>query len=285
MHFNFSALYIIIQVHVAKMESDHYNSMAAKIQGTWRGYYVRKYVFDYHAQQRYLRELRRKNEAVRERLAQFKIRQDLEQSAREETLMELRIEEEARRQHYMLSTKCREGIYKPHRGDKSQPLPFEKKMKSLKFYLPSSHKSHTTKHRTMSCDHHMTTATTTLPPLNLPNRIQGPFCDPSVVWRQRHKPLNPTLRVATQYNSEDIARAELRAREWRERVVEDKFLPFTHSPSHTYQPLLHTSSPYSRLPYGTKQFRDEDYTRNIHRKAFQTVVPHISLFDRLSSTY
>ena len=38
------------------------------------------------------------------------------------------------------------------------------------------------------------------------NGIQGPFCDPGTVWRQRHKPLNPTLRVATSYNSEDIAR-------------------------------------------------------------------------------
>lgn len=36
--------------------------------------------------------------------------------------------------------------------------------------------------------------------------IQGPFRDLGTVWRQRHKPLNPTLRVATEYNSEDIAR-------------------------------------------------------------------------------
>ena len=32
------------------------------------------------------------------------------------------------------------------------------------------------------------------------------FCDPGTAWRQRHKPLNPTLRVATQFNSEESAR-------------------------------------------------------------------------------
>lgn len=46
-------------------------------------------MFDYYAQHRYLTELKRKNESVREKLAQFQIRQDLERTAREEQLMEV----------------------------------------------------------------------------------------------------------------------------------------------------------------------------------------------------
>ena len=50
---------------------------------------MRRYVFDYHAQRRYLTELQRKNERIRERLHQFKRQQEIERLAREETLKEV----------------------------------------------------------------------------------------------------------------------------------------------------------------------------------------------------
>jgi hypothetical protein len=46
----------------------------------------------------------------------------------------------------------------------------------------------------------------TLPPLVSKVKVQGPFRQPPEVWRQRHKPLSPTLRVATSYNSVEMAR-------------------------------------------------------------------------------
>ena len=52
---------------------------------------------------------------------------------------------------------------------RSQPLPFEKQMKALKFPL---HPLYTPKRRTLSCDSHVTTATTPLPPITLPKKIQ-----------------------------------------------------------------------------------------------------------------
>ena len=60
-----------------------------QIQRAWRGYYVRKYVFDYHAQRQYLSELREKNEAVRKRLAEHQEREERERLAREERVMEV----------------------------------------------------------------------------------------------------------------------------------------------------------------------------------------------------
>lgn len=48
--------------------------------------------------------------------------------------------------------------------------------------------------------------------------IQGPFRDPSEVQKQRYKPLQPTLRVATSYTSTEEARAAMKAREWIMRV-------------------------------------------------------------------
>jgi hypothetical protein len=263
---------------VAKMEIDHYNAMAEKIQSRWRGYYVRKYVFDFYAQRRYLTELRRKNEIVGRRLEEARMQKEREETERQKTVEKLRMETELRRRHHMLSTECREGVYRPFREGRSQPLPIESRMRSLKFYS-STGKS---KQRTLSCDSHVTG--TSLPPVQLPNKIQGPFHHPGMVWRQRYKPPNPTLRVATPFNSEEIARAKLKASEWRERVVEEPFLPFS-SPSTTYRPLLHTTSSYTRLAYGTEHFRDQATARNRQLKGFQTVVPPIPVFDKLNSTY
>ena len=45
---------------------------------------------------------------------------------------------------------------------------------------------------------------TYLPPLV---KLQGPFKEPEKVWRQRVKPLEPTLRTATPYNSVKITRS------------------------------------------------------------------------------
>ena len=36
--------------------------------------------------------------------------------------------------------------------------------------------------------------------------VQGPFRTPDDVWQQRHKPLNPSLKVATSYFSAEDAR-------------------------------------------------------------------------------
>ena len=53
-------------------------------------------------------------------------------------------------------------------------------------------------------------------------RVQGPFKYPEEVLRLKYKPLQPTLRVATDFKSVEAARAELKAEEWRQRVIDEK---------------------------------------------------------------
>jgi hypothetical protein len=86
-----------------------------QIQSRWRGYYVRKYVFDFYAQRRYLTELRRKNEIVGRRLEEARMQKEREETERQKTVEKLRMETELRRRHHMLSTECREGVYRPFR--------------------------------------------------------------------------------------------------------------------------------------------------------------------------
>lgn len=66
----------------------------------------------------------------------------------------------------------------------------------------------------------LTRDTLQLPPIK--KKVQGPFRSPGEVLRQRYKPLQPTLRVATAYHSVEAARHELRQEEWRGRVVEER---------------------------------------------------------------
>ena len=42
-----------------------------------------------------------------------------------------------------------------------------------------------------------------------------------------------------------IYRAELKAREWRERVVEERFKPFSKK-QFKYEPMLHTKAPFEK---------------------------------------
>lgn len=125
-----------------------------------------------------------------------------------------------------------------------------------------------------------------LPPISMKStaKVQGPFRTPDDVWQQRHKPLNPTLRVATSYLSADDARADMKANEWVTRLIDDKFVPFTHR-ERPYDPLLHTTSQYGSLPYGTKHFREETAERHITPSRFQTVVSPIPIFEQFGKTY
>ena len=43
---------------------------------------------------------------------------------------------------------------------------------------------------------------------------KGPFREPADVQKQRYKPFQPTLRVATDFYSLDIARSKLKDEEW-----------------------------------------------------------------------
>lgn len=121
-----------------------------------------------------------------------------------------------------------------------------------------------------------------MPPIN--NKIQGPFRSPGEVVKQRHKPLNPTLRVATSYTSVEDARAEMKAKEWVTRLIDDKLVPFTHR-DYPYEPLLHTTSAFGSPPYGTKHLREQDPSKQIASRDFKTVVSPIPLFDQFGKTY
>merc|ERR1712149_105611 len=109
-----------------------------------------------------------------------------------------------------------------------------------------------------------------LPPLrNPPKKMQGPFRAPGVVRAQRYRSLSPTLRVSTAYDSHIQQR-------------KNESMRANGIPRKSYEPLLHTQSPYGQIPYGSKYFREESSKRVT--SPFKSVVPPIPIFDKFGKT-
>ncbi|XP_043915706.1 spermatogenesis-associated protein 17 [Protopterus annectens] len=264
------------------MKMNFYNEMAVRIQKRWRGYYVRKFVFNYYVLKKYLKGLVIKNEIVRQELAEF-----AEMKQREKEKKNLEEEEDkknylAQKMHYLLSTEQIPGVFNsPYRS-----LPDEMELR-LQLARPLSHRVHVLKKETgEGID-----TSFSFPPLKpVPpidkKKIQGPFRDTAEVLQQRYKPLVPTLRVATSITSVQEARKEFKREEWRNRLNDNVFLPFSNVlKNNQYPASLLLSSKYSQNPYGTKYFREEKKEKQITDKDFQRVFTSVHLFDKFGLTY
>ncbi|GFO48297.1 spermatogenesis-associated protein 17-like [Plakobranchus ocellatus] len=270
---------ILLKNTVFIMKLNHYNRMACKVQKVWRGYYVRKYVFNYYSRKRYLEALQVKNQSIRNELADFAEQQQAARKREEEKNEKKRQEYEARKRHHLLSTEVMPGIY----NSPFLPYPSETEY-LLRSVKPLSRKKVCPKEPLFDpvCASYNSKIPTVLPPI--PQKPQGPFRDPTDVQKQRYKPFQPTLRVATDFYSLEKARQQLKDAEWVTRINDNILQPFTHRLV-PYEPLLHTTSKYGHLPFGTKYFREEFLDKHIIPQNFKTLVPPIPIFDKLNDTY
>ena len=74
-------------------------------------------------------------------------------------------------------------------------------MKSMRFFQPHDDKTEKKPPKLKTFRD-----TFILPPLVPKPKIQGPFRTQKEVWKQRNRPLSPSLRVSTEYDSKEIAR-------------------------------------------------------------------------------
>ena len=269
------------------MRMNFYNSMVVRIQKRWRGFYVRKYVHNYYARKRYLEALAIKNQIVRSELDELKEQIDMDAKRQEQERIEKKLEYMARKNHYLLSTHQIRGIY----NSPIKPAPDEMEFR-LRAARPLGRESRKPGRTPDTCG---IVDDTPLPgkphPPNEPlppiveKRIQGPFKSASVVFRQRYKSLNPSLRVATDFESLEKARVQL-LREERGKIIHD--LPFLPSPRRRvpYTSLLHTQSDYHELGF-SDQFcvRKEQPGKNVTSQRMRTLVSPIPIFEKLGQTY
>ncbi|XP_028402897.1 spermatogenesis-associated protein 17-like [Dendronephthya gigantea] len=266
----------IVQNAVVQMRERYYNSMATKIQKLWRGYHTRKYVHNYYSRKRYLEGLKTKNSIVRKELEVWRISLEREKEIKRQKEEEATSEAYNKRHHYLLSTAQIPGIYSAR---------FNPELATKEVEIKSARRQdRVRKHKTFSGS---TTARcanseSVLPPIG--KAAQGPFRTQEEALHQRHRPLNPTLRVQTAYTSVEESRTKMKADEWIARVVEKPFRPFTHR-ERGYNPLLHTKSTFGSLPYGTKHFREEELDKHVSQEKFRTVVSPIPVFEQFGKTY
>ncbi|XP_069624588.1 spermatogenesis-associated protein 17 [Ranitomeya imitator] len=266
------------------MKMNFYNEMAVRIQKRWRGYYIRKYVHNYYALKKYLEGVAMKNNFVRKELEEYSEMRNREKLKKSAESAERVKEQRARKLHYLVSTEQIAGVFNsPYR---QHPDEMEFRLKRAR---PLSHREIPKKENDIGfvdwtdCRHPYSFPTTQpLPPIGR-KKPQGPFRDPAEVLRQRYKPLEPTLRVATSFSSPEEARKELKRQEWMKGFQEDRFSPFSSfHKNKAYEPLLHTSTEYKQIP---DLFRDEDQVKWISHKDFHTIFTPIPLFDKYGRTY
>ncbi|XP_072266571.1 spermatogenesis-associated protein 17 [Pyxicephalus adspersus] len=270
------------------MKMNFYNDMAVRIQKMWRGYYVRKYVHNYYALKKYLEGVAIKNSLVRKELEEYatmrekeKLKQDLEKEERRKNY-------EARKMHYLLSTEQVAGVFNsPYR---QYPDEMEFRLQRAR---PLSHRDLPKKSNDSDgfvdwsdCRHPFSFPTTSLlPPINK-KKPQGPFRDVGEVLQQRYKPLEPTLKVATSFTSVEEAREEIKRQEWAKGFQDVMFAPFaSFHKNKPYEPLIHTSTEYKRIPYGNQNFRVEEATKWVTKKDFHATFTSVPLFDKYGRMY
>ncbi|XP_073485280.1 spermatogenesis-associated protein 17 isoform X1 [Aquarana catesbeiana] len=270
------------------MKMNFYNDMAVRIQKMWRGYYVRKFVHNYYALKKYLEGVAFKNHLVRKELEEYASMSEKEKIKRDLEKEERRKNHEARKMHYLLSTEQVAGVFNsPYR---QYPDEMEFRLQRAR---PLSHRDLPKKSNDndsfvdwSDCRHPFSFPTTSpLPPINK-KKPQGPFRDVGEVLQQRYRPLEPTLRVATSFTSVEEAREEIKRQEWAKGFKDDIFAPFSSfQKNKPYKPLIHTSTEYKRIPYGSQHFRDEDPNTWVTKKDFQATFTSVPLFDKYGRMY
>jgi len=267
---------VIVKAALEKMKNDFYNKMATRIQARWRGYFTRKYKHNYYARKNYLEAVSKRNIEVRDALSQYVEAHEEEKQRENRRLEEQEKILQARRLHYMRSTYQINGVFASPWFPQND---FEKLLASVKpLTIQERQKLFPNKKQQNQNDPQK------LPPIkNAPQkRVQGPFRSPQSVHNQRYRALSPSLRVLTPFDSEEQQKRTERDKEWTRRIQNKPMsFPQRRSLRDVYEPLLHTTSKYGDIPYGTKYFREESQDA----ARFNSVVPPIPVFDKFGKTF
>lgn len=269
-----------VEMKVKEMRQNYFDRMATLCQKTWRGYFSRKYIFNYYKRKAYLQAIQHKNEAVLNELKEYKEYMDRQAEEKKNYEKYQRLEEKAKREHYLISTRQISGVYNsPY---KPAPAEMEYLMRNIKLDPSEYHDSYVKSVKANKFD--LISLPEGLPPLT--NKPQGPFRDPLDVRKQRYRPFSPSLRCETDYESVTIARKEMKNKEWTERHHDEIFIPIDKTVyKKPYLPMMNTTAKYGALDYGTKAFRDEKKHEELHGGRFKTLVPKIPEFHKLNRTY
>ncbi|XP_076012136.1 spermatogenesis-associated protein 17 [Genypterus blacodes] len=278
------------------MKMNFYNEMAVRIQSRWRGFCVRKRVHNYYARKKYLEEICLKNEFLRREMDEFEELQRIERECMNVVNHQKAMIYEAHRSHHLVSTKQRPGIY----NSPFRPAPHEMELllRQVKFPAPRRLSPRdrggllctSSAEAPLFCGDFGSPKTTytraccsarpLLPPI-VTNKPQGPFRQLKEVWDQRLRCPELSLRLQSTYKEKE----EIQKLREDFKSSDGQFLPFSKDGQRNrrYEPLLHSSSSFAPLAYGTKAFREE--VKYEDKEQFKTVFTTCNVFEKFGRLY
>lgn len=251
-----------------------YHGGATRIQSLWRGYKSRKETKDMAARRVYLEQVKDGCAIMQDRLDQYVESRKSWEKEQVETKRNNEYQDRLDREHYMLSTTQKPGVYAKAKADvKEEDLINHMKTTKLKELRRKSLPSRSLRGTMRSfanteLNDRARTATATF------RKPKGPFKDPADVWKMKNRPLNMSLRAETDFDAGEKAAITRRQKEWVKRIHEKGFRPAVAkgAPFSPYSRDLASSGRYTGNQ--PPEFRDDQPS-----KAFS--VPHkpIPVFD------
>eukprot|EP00041_Stephanoeca_diplocostata_P010756 m.172348 g.172348 ORF g.172348 m.172348 type:complete len:354 (+) comp18283_c0_seq2:246-1307(+) len=260
-----------------------YHGGATKLQALWRGYRVRQDVLDFFKRKQYLASLGKTSEDTHALLQAHRktCLQRIEEARQQEK--DRAYKQRCEREHFMLSTQVSSGVYRKDSAEVSEgdlratmrrmnPVDTLRRTRRRKSSGSDETYGLTDSIRSQSGDWKKVTSKAI---------VQGPFKSLVDTQRLRSQQLQPTLRVATDYEHETLARVNRKKKEWVDRVVDVPFIPTSTSskPFQKYQKSLASSKPYddpAKPNFRCVKPEDSKLT------AFSTTLRSIPLFDGVS---
>eukprot|EP00036_Acanthoecidae_sp_10tr_P010580 CAMPEP_0182926012 /NCGR_PEP_ID=MMETSP0105_2-20130417/10779_1 /TAXON_ID=81532 ORGANISM="Acanthoeca-like sp., Strain 10tr" /NCGR_SAMPLE_ID=MMETSP0105_2 /ASSEMBLY_ACC=CAM_ASM_000205 /LENGTH=356 /DNA_ID=CAMNT_0025063883 /DNA_START=290 /DNA_END=1360 /DNA_ORIENTATION=+ len=210
---------------LAARRAEAYHGAATKLQALWRGYRSRSDIFDFRSRAKYLEGRVDDVATMTQKMADYGDEVQGALAAAEDARRRKAYDERARREHFMLSTTSRIGVYSTALGGQT-PEVNEADIRAAQPPLPPPAKRLSQTRRQSQRHTHWV-----LPhPPSPRKKVQGPFLPPDKVWELKNRSPNRSLRMETSFTHREEATRQDKRAEWRGRVTDAPFVPVNRHP-------------------------------------------------------
>ncbi|KAJ3382150.1 spermatogenesis-associated protein 17 [Lobulomyces angularis] len=257
-----------------------YNSKAKLIQKHWRGFYSRKFIFNFFERKEKIKSIVEIGSATREKLIIYQENQKINELLQSEMLKKKKIEDLAGKNHHLIGTKAVPGVLNKNlillnrknirnalKDYKNEMIELkEENLKNnaeLKKFLNSNINK---KGQVKKVEYQKPTEKV----------VQGPFLNKLELNVKKNKYYNKSLRIETDYYDTKNFLRETRTKEKALRINQSH-LEITKYIKHETPDYFQKNIPYQKYGYGSIHFRETlRNTSSISLERFKNILPPIS---------
>jgi len=266
--------YRTMQIKTLKQRREKaYNDGATKLQALWRGYKSRKHIKDMGVRKTFISSVSAGCTMMKTQITKYVEHSKEWVAEQEREKVALAYQRRVDREHHMLSTITKPGVYAKVRTPQVKEKDLIESVKGLSETRGRSPNRGRSSPKRPSATASLVSTGTLL-------RQQGPFRSPEQVWTQRNKPLRPTLRVQTDFEHNTKADRAHKDAEYLGRLHDVTFTPVSKHP----RPF----AKYNKNLVGSTPFKDHEepsFRETAADVSFTTTVKAVTLFDDLNQNY